>query len=82
MRPDNLLIPFELKFTHPPSLGDLIEEFLMEHGASSKDELVAFLQKEGRLNTKNVPVVLANALKRDTKNRFKIKDGKVFLNEK
>jgi hypothetical protein len=81
-RPANLFIPKELKYSANASLGDLIETILKERGTLPKAELLVLLHKAGRLDTKNARVVLANALKRDTHNRFRVENGKVFLIKK
>jgi hypothetical protein len=81
-RPSGLIIPPELQFKATSSIGDLIETILKERGTMQKAELLVLLHKAGRLDTKNARVVLANALKRDAKERFIVEGGKVSLAEK
>ena len=78
-RPKGLMIPPELRFKPDSTLGDSIEQVLAEFGPLTRKALLETLQSAGRLQSKNPRVVLANALKRDTKNRFEVNDGKVSL---
>lgn len=81
-RPGNLIIPTELIHKPNASIGEVMEKLLKESGPMTRTALIERLRQTGRLNTKNARVILANAIKRDTRKRFAEKDGKVFLNEK
>jgi hypothetical protein len=75
-------IPPELLFKRDASIGDSIEQLLREHGDMKKIEVSKELQKAGKIATKNARIILTNAIKRDARKRFTVKDGRVFLNEK
>jgi flagellar biosynthesis/type III secretory pathway chaperone len=82
-RPDNIIIPDELEHLPTASIGDVMEKILKESGSLSKSEIVDRLQKLNRLNTKNARIILANAIKLDSRKRFALENGKVSLtNEK
>lgn len=75
-RPKDLIIPPEIEFKASASIGDTMEAILLQERPLSKGELIRRLQKAGRLDTKNARIILANAIKRDTKKRFEIvEDG-------
>lgn len=78
-----LVLPLELRFVANPNLtiGDAIEMLLIEHGPMMQREIIDALKKSGmRMSSKNPHVVVANAVKRDAKNRFKrLNDGRVAL---
>ena len=78
-RPDNLIIPPELEHKPAVSIGDIIEKAIRDNGPLTRTQLLEHLRKYERLNTKNARVILANAIKRDVRNRFPEKNGKVFL---
>ena len=78
-RPDNLIIPPELEHKPEASIGDIMEKILRDDGPLTKSALIERLQKYERLNTKNARVILANAIKRDGRQRFAVENGKVSL---
>lgn len=72
-------IPQELRFGLNASLGDAMEQILLEYGPLAKKILIKELRQGGRLTGKNARVILANAIKRDGKKRFDVFGGVVFL---
>lgn len=81
-QPTNLIIPPELMFKADASIGDAIETVLKNRGALTRLEIRKELQKAGKLKTRNARIILANAIKKDGRKRFRLKDGKIYLNEK
>ena len=81
-KPSSLIIPPELMFEVDASIGDAIATLLRERGAMTRLAIRKELQRAGKITTKNARIILANAIKRDTRKRFSVKDGRVVLNEK
>jgi hypothetical protein len=81
-RPPEIVIPPELFLESRTSIGDVMESLIREHGPMTKADLITELQKVGKVKTKNARTLLANAIKRDGKDRFRVENGKVVLNEK
>jgi FtsZ-binding cell division protein ZapB len=83
VRAEDLRLPSEIFIGNNTKIGDAIETILTEYGAMTRKDLLDLLLKSGvHISPKNPRVVLFNALLKDTKKRFAVKDGKVFLNEK
>jgi len=76
-------LPPELQFPLGVNtkIGDAIESILKRNGSMRRPALLKLLQVSGIPINPNAPhTVIANAIKRDTKKRFKIlKDGRVAL---
>lgn len=82
-RPADLRIPPELEFGTKMTIGDAMEKVLKERGPLPKAELMEVLLKGKVLtNRKTSRILLANAITRDGRKRFKVtEDGKVELTE-
>lgn len=80
-RPEGLRIPPELQFKPDITIGDAMEKVLAERGALPKKELIEILtQGQVIKNPKNSRILIANAITRDGRKRFKVtEDGKVAL---
>jgi hypothetical protein len=83
-RPKDLRIPPELEFGPKMTIGDAMEKVLKERGSLSKAELMEMLLRGKVLtNRKTSRILVANAITRDGRKRFKVmSDGKVQLAEK
>lgn len=79
----DLDIPSSLRFENV-SVADAIELMLNEFGDLNRPEIVEKLREaKFPMSEKNARIVIANAITRDAKKRFKVlKDGKVRLEEK
>ena len=78
-KPLNLPPEQELRLKDNPTLGDVIEAILRERGSLDKNTIQSELEMLGRLTSVNSRIILANAIKRDRLNRFKVENGKVSL---
>jgi|SRR5208283_2157160 len=81
--PDNFVIPQELVINPKVTIGDFIEVILKEYGTLKRSEIEVYLrQRNAHVSLENARIVIANAIKRDTRCRFKVlKDGRVSLNK-
>jgi hypothetical protein len=79
-RPADLFVPPEIKYK-AESIGDVMEQAIHKLGPMPKAELIAELHKAGKIGGKNTRVILANAIKRDAKKRFIVREGKVTLTD-
>lgn len=80
-RPKDLFIPPELRFKQGTTIGNAMQTILRERGPLPRNELMKILL-DGHVitNRKNARVLLANAIKRDGRNRFSVtQDGRVEL---
>jgi hypothetical protein len=82
-RPTDLRIPPELEFGPKMTIGDAMEKVLKERGSLTKADLMEILLKGKVLtNRKTARILLANAITRDGRKRFRVTaDGKVELTE-
>jgi len=80
-RPDDLIIPVELRSNRKVTIGDFIEGILQEYGELTRAEIEVYLrQRNVGMNLKNARIIIATAIKRDGKERFKVlENGKVTL---
>jgi hypothetical protein len=80
-RPADLEIPPELRFKPKITIGDAMEKVLLERGPLPKKELIEILtQGQVIKNPKNSRILIANAVSKDGRKRFRItQDGKVEL---
>ena len=69
----------ELRLKDNPTLGDVIEAVLRDRGPLDRNAIQSELEALGRLTSINARIILANAIKRDRQNRFKVENGKVSL---
>lgn len=81
--PDNFVIPKELLPERRGTIGDFIETILDEYGALTRPEIEVYLrQRNVSIGIENARIIIANAIKRDARCRFKIlENGKVALNK-
>jgi hypothetical protein len=80
-RPEDLFIPPELKFKQGTTIGNAMQTILTEQGPLPRNELMKMLL-DGHVitNRKTARVLLANAIKRDSRKRFSVtQDGKIEL---
>ena len=80
-----LVLPLQIRFIANPNLtiGGAMEMLLIEHGPMTQRDLIDALKKGGmRISSQNPHVIVANAVKRDARNRFKrLNDGRVALRD-
>jgi hypothetical protein len=81
--PKDWIIPPEIRFHDKATIGDALELVLRERGALSQREIIdTLLGMRFPLNPKHPHVVIANAVLKDRRKRFKrLKDGRVALTE-
>ncbi len=82
----NLVIPLKFRFSITPNLtiGDAMEMLLLEEGSLHQKEIISKLKEYGfELNSKNPHIIIANAIKKDSRERFRrLNDGRVSLTHK
>jgi hypothetical protein len=80
-RPADLIIPPELRPNRKVTIGDFIEGILQEYGELTRAEIEVYLrQRNVGMNLTNARIIIATAIKRDARQRFRVlENGKVTL---